>query len=450
MQNAGKSILIVDSDPNSLDLCSSLFTSRKYHVLPFLSPQEALRKFPETTASVAIIEWELPEHNGGDLAKKLLAISPDIQIVILTAYSTPERVQESRQIGVFDFISKPINNEELLLKVEKAFSEFDTSVKNRLVYEEKERLRDSLVGESPVFVDILNKIVSVAMSKEPILLQGETGTGKDLVAHAIHRRSSRNTHPFISVNCPVLTESLLESELFGWEKGAHSHATTTKKGYFEAADGGTIFLDEVAELSEKVQTALLRVLDKGEIIRAGGTKTILVDVRVIAATNKNLAHAVQEGRFRLDLYHRLSVFSYTLPALNDRKGDIPILAEYFARSISGKPFEISLDAKQKLKGHQYQGNIRELRNVIIRAIAAAKGIAILPSHIDFGQNSAAQSHAQTNDILNQEWSPAKSKFEEQYLRYWFEKCNGNVTEMSKRTKRDRSDLYGRLKTFGLL
>jgi len=445
-----KRILIVDDDNDSLELCSSLFASRQYQVLPFQSPQEALQTFPEMSANIALIDWELPHFNGGELAKRLLSINPDIQIIIFTAYSAPERVQESREIGVFDFISKPIDTHELLLKAEKAFERYNSIIEKRLLEVEMERLRDSLVGNSPVFVDALNNIFSAAKTKETILLQGETGTGKDLVAYAIHRRSPRNRHPFIPVNCPVLTESLLESELFGHEHDAFTGAKFTKKGYFEAAHLGTIFLDEIGELSEKVQSALLRVLDKGEIIRAGGTRPILVDVRVIAATNKNLAHAVQEGRFRLDLYHRLSVFCYTLPALNDRKEDIPILAEYFARSIGGKPLEISPDAKQMLMAHHYQGNVRELRNVITRAIAAAKGMTILPSHIDFGEDSMRLSHEQTKDILDQEWGPAKLKFEEQYLRYWLDKCKGNVGEMSRMIKRDRSDLYGRLKTFGLL
>jgi len=450
MQKAGKSILIVDSDSDSLALCSSFFTPKKYQILPFQSSQEALRTFPETSASVAIIEWELPEHNGSDLAKELLAINPDLQIIILTAYSTPERIHESQQIGVFDFISKPIDNHELLLKVEKAFQRYDSIIEKRLLEEENERMYDSLLGKNPLFVDTLNRIFAVAKADATILLQGETGTGKELVARAVHRRSRRCNKSFVIVNCPAITDTILESAFFGHERGAFTGAISQKKGYFEEANNGTIFLDEMGDLSAMAQAALLRVLEGGEISRLGSTKTFRVNVRVIAATNKHLTKMVGDEHFRSDLFFRLNILSFLLPPLRDRKDDIPLLAEYFAKSLADNPLDISNEAKQKLMGHHYPGNVRELKNIILRALQNVRGNTILPSHILIDQDSVPKSQSPENTLFEQEWSPAKSKFEEQYLRYWFDKCKGNVGEMSRMIKRDRSDLYGRLKTFGLL
>ncbi len=450
MQNEDKSILIVDSDLDALALCSSLCASRKYKVLPFQSPQEALHTFAETPANVALIEWELPQFDGGELAKRLLSISTDLQVIIFTAYSQPERVQESQQIGVFDFISKPVDNHELLIKVEKAFQRYDSIIEKRLLEEENERMHDSLLGKNPLFVDTLNRIFAVAQTDATILLQGETGTGKELVARAIHRRSRRCNKPFVIVNCPAITDTILESAFFGHERGAFTGAISQKKGYFEEANEGTIFLDEMGDLSAMAQAALLRVLEGGEISRVGSTKTFRVNVRVIAATNRQLVKMVDEEHFRSDLFFRLNILPFLLPPLRDRKDDVPLLADYFAKSLAEKPIDVSNEAKQKLMKHDYPGNVRELKNIILRALQNVRGTTILPSHIVIDPNTVPKSQPPESGLFEQEWSSYKSASEEQYLRYWLEKCSGNVTEMSKRTKRDRSDLYGRLKAFGLL
>lgn len=443
LESDEKRILIVDDDSDSLELCTTLFSSKGYQVLLFSSPQRAYEEFLKNPTDIAILDWELPEYDGGELAKKLLNIHADLQVIILTAHSSQDKIEIAKKIGVCDFISKPVSNHELLLKIEKAFNSFKIKETHRLLEEEKERLADFLIGKNSDFVDIITKIYKAADTNFPILLQGEPGTGKDVVARAIRRNSPRKDKPFITVNCPGLTDTIFGSDLFGHEKGAFTGATERKIGYFEEAHGGTIFLDEIADLSEKVQAAMLRVLQFGEIVRIGSTKPIIVDVRVIAATNKGLMDEIEKDRFRHDLYDRLDVFSFTLPPLCERKDDIPLLAHHFVNSFDN-PCEISKEALQKLQDYNYPGNIRELRSILIRAHAFSKGNLILAEQVEFGKSADSEKENTIENFLDFDWRHAKLNFEKFYLSYHYNVCEGNVAKMSKIVNIDPSHLYKRL------
>jgi DNA-binding NtrC family response regulator len=331
-----------------------------------------------------ITDLKMPEGDGMTLLRAVGELDPDLPVVVLTAYGTiPSAVQAMKE-GAVDYLLKPIDNEALKLVVTKAIAAGRLRRENRYLRQEVERrypLAD-FVGVSSTMREALRLSQQVAKTSSTVLLMGESGTGKELLARAIHAWSPRATASFIAVSCSALTDTLLESELFGHEKGAFTGAHRTRPGRFELADGGTLFLDEVGEMSPAVQVKLLRVLQERSFERVGGTHQLQVDVRVIAATNRDLARAMEEGRFRRDLFYRLNVFPITLPPLRERPEDIPLLAQHFLSRFSsemGKPIEgISEAAISYLQHHPWPGNVRELENVMERAVILARGPKITP------------------------------------------------------------------------
>ncbi len=366
-------ILIVDDEPN---MCRSLKImlgeEDRYEILTETDPRKALARL-EAGLDLVITDLSMPEVDGLEILRRAKTANEEIQVVIMTAYSTVESAVVAMKLGALEYLIKPFSNDEMLLTVEKALKIGELRRENR---ELKARLRDAthmgeLIGASDSMRQVFFVIERAAESDSTVLVTGESGTGKELVARAIHYRGHRREGPFVAVNCAALTETLLESELFGHERGAFTGAIRTKTGRLEQADRGTLFLDEVGDMSPGLQTKLLRALEEKSFLRVGGTEPIRVDVRFVAATNRDLEGAIAEGRFREDLYYRLNVIPIRMPPLRERLGDLPLLAEHFLAELGeakGRPpRKLGSDAIDALMRHGYPGNVRELQNIIERA-----------------------------------------------------------------------------------
>ncbi len=367
-------LLIVDDEPRMTQVLGILGERWGYEVRTASDADQALRELQEFPAEIVLTDLKMPGMSGEALLNQVRARHPETPVIMMTAYATVKSAVDAMRNGAFDYIMKPFENEELRLTLDRA-AEY-ARLKQDNAYMRRElglRYRvDNIVGESEGIHDVLRLIERVAPTRATVLITGESGTGKELVAKAIHFRSARATGPYVRVNCAALVETLLESELFGHEKGAFTGAMRTHRGKFEEADGGTIFLDEIAETSNNFQAKLLRVLQEGVITRVGGNANIRVDVRVIAATNRNLEEFVQQGKFREDLFFRLNVVPVHIPSLKERPSDIPILAEHFLKEAMEEhdlpPKRLSEDAVELLKRHRWPGNVRELENAIERAM----------------------------------------------------------------------------------
>jgi two-component system NtrC family response regulator len=334
-----------------------------------------------------LTDMKMPKMSGIELLEKSHHLYPDLPVIIMTAFGTVEKAVEAMKKGAFDYILKPFKNDEILMTIAKALDHRHLILQNRMLHQELQKKfgAPNIVGESKGMLEILALVKRVAPSRATVLVSGESGTGKELIARAIHQFSPRAAKPFVSVNCAALTETLLESELFGHERGAFTHAVAMRKGRFELADGGTLFLDEVAEMSPALQVKLLRVLQEMEFERVGGTRTIKVDVRVVAASNRELKEEVEAGRFREDLFYRLNVVHLQMPPLRRRPEDIPLLAAHFINkyvqeNLRGK-MRITPEALKMLGQYAWPGNVRELENVVERAVILCHNNLITPQDL---------------------------------------------------------------------
>ena len=369
-----ETILIVDDEKNYLVVLEALLGSEGYEILTADNARNAIRLIEESELDLVITDIKMPGISGMELLEEAKKIAPDLPIIMMTAYGTIEMAVEAMKKRAYDYITKPFQNEELKLTVKKALENYRLIKENRFL---SEALSDrygygNIIGKSKPMLEIYDLIRKVAQSKASVLIAGASGTGKELIAKAIHYDSSRKDRPFVSVNCGALTETLLESELFGHEKGAFTGAVAMKKGRFELADGGTLFLDEVGEMPPALQVKLLRVLQEMEFERVGGTKTIQVDVRVLSASNKNLKEEVVEGRFREDLFYRLNVINIEVPPLRERVEDIRLLVNHFVQKYgqdeSKNKIQLSAGAWKALYSYGWPGNVRELENAVERAV----------------------------------------------------------------------------------
>ncbi len=366
-------ILIVEDDRKMRLALREIMTKEGYSVDTVETGEAALGRVEETSYDLVITDLKLPGIDGMSLLKAIRKSRPDTSVVIITAYATVDTAVEAMREGAEDYISKPFNLDEIRIIVKKVLEKKALLDDNRLLRNQlkKKYSYDNVVGNSEAMIEVYKTIDKVKDAKATVLILGETGTGKELVARAIHYNSTRSGEPFLPVNCAALTESLLESELFGYVKGAFTGALKDKLGVFETADGGTVFLDEIGDISPRLQQVLLRVLENGEIQPVGSTARKKVDVRVVAATNKNLEELMKTSLFRADLYYRLNVISLRLPSLLERKEDIPALANHFLRKYSAENNKtitgISKEALQMLEGYNWPGTVRELENVIERA-----------------------------------------------------------------------------------
>ncbi|MFH1679251.1 MAG: sigma-54 dependent transcriptional regulator [Candidatus Eisenbacteria bacterium] len=373
------SVLVIDDEAEIRQSFQRLLAREGYEVQTASDGKEAMARVRKTRFRVALCDLRLPDIDGLDLLKMLKIASPETEVLMITGYGTIDDAVRAMKDGAYDFIQKPVKKPLILKSIEKAIERQALATENR---ELRERLESIEKIPRPIGVSLaMKKVIEVAEQVAPssasVLIEGESGTGKEVIANIVHYASNRKDFPFIKVNCAAIPETLLEAEIFGHEKGAFTGAIAQRKGRFELADGGTLFLDEISETSPATQVKLLRVLQEGQFERVGGTETIRVDVRLLAATNANLEEAIREKRFRKDLYYRLNVVTIHIPPLRDRPEDIPLLAEHFIQVYNlrnGKSIEgLSKDALERFMRYSWPGNVRELENVIERAVVLGKG-----------------------------------------------------------------------------
>jgi DNA-binding NtrC family response regulator len=384
-------ILVVDDERSTLDAVSVILRREGHEVLTAASGNEALAQLQAEEVALLLSDIKMPHMDGLTLLRHVKSSHPDVVVVMMSGHQDVNAAVEAMKAGAFDYLVKPYSKEDVLRIIQKALAHRALLVENLSL---KRQVRDQfaraqVIGSSPSWRKICEMVEQIAPSRATVLITGESGTGKELIASLIHRLSPRSEHPFITLNAAALPATLLEAELFGYEKGAFTGAQQRKPGRFELADGGTLFLDEIGDMPPEVQVKLLRVLQDGAFERLGGTRTMQVDVRVVAATNKDLMQEVESGRFRLDLYYRLNVIAVQLPPLRERREDITLLVAHFLRKYSeqnGKDVTgIQQQALQCLQAYDWLGNVRELENVIERAVVLAKGATIgipeLPDHL---------------------------------------------------------------------
>jgi len=370
-------ILVVDDDPDIRDILRDSLNSLGFRVVTASNGRECLDMLDKEGPELLLLDIEMPDKSGLEVLKEIRRRGSDVTVIMITAYGTIERAVQAMKAGAFDFITKPFELDHIAIVVEKALERERLKRGFELFAEETGERYRLIGGKSPKMSQAIETAQKAATSKSTVLLLGESGTGKEVFARAIHNWSERKDEPFIAINCAGLSKELLESELFGHEKGAFTGAHQLKKGKMELAQGGTVFLDEVGDISAELQTKLLRFLQERELERVGGTQPIPVDVRVIAATNRDLASSIKDGRFREDLYYRLNVIPIPLPPLRERKEDIPVLAQFFLRRFAletKKSFTgITEGAEAGLLAYAWPGNVRELANVIERAAVLGQG-----------------------------------------------------------------------------
>jgi DNA-binding NtrC family response regulator len=394
-------ILLVDDEPLNLDLLEQELGELGYAIEKADSGRAALDRLAALSPDLVLLDYQMPGMNGVEVLSEIKRKQVELPVIMITAYGTIERAVEAIKSGADDFVTKPFDPDHLALVVKKALERARLRSEVELLTRELAGRYRLVAGKSAAMARVLDEAKRAASSRTTVLLLGESGTGKELFARSIHEWSERAARPFVAINCVGLSKELLESELFGHERGAFTGAHQLKKGKMEVADGGTVFLDEVGDVSPELQTKLLRFLQEREFERVGGTQPIGVDIRIIAATNKDLEEAVKRGSFREDLYHRLNVIAITLPPLRERIEDIPVLAGYFLQRFAAetkKPFsEITEAALHKLSAYAWPGNVRELANVIERGVVLGDGpefsLDCLPSRL-VGDVSVAPTEAQ--------------------------------------------------------
>jgi two-component system response regulator AtoC len=371
-------ILVVDDEKSQRDMLAGFLEKEGYSVATAESGFEAIELCENRYFEVALIDLRMPGMDGIDLLQKLKEMNPEIQAIMITAHGSVETAVEAMKLGAYHYVNKPINLDELKLNINKALENYHLLAENKYLKEElEEKYKDvQIIGESKAIKEVLSTVSRVAKSKSTILIRGESGTGKELVARAIHVLSDRADNRFIPVSCAALPETLLESELFGHEKGAFTGAIRRKEGRFELADGGTLFLDEIGDIPLETQVKILRAIEFQEFERLGGKETLKVDVRIISATNQDLEKKISEGTFREDLYYRLNVISVFIPPLRERKDDLMLLVDHFikkANQKSGKSIKgMTTEVKDIILDYDWPGNVRELENVIERGVVLSR------------------------------------------------------------------------------
>jgi two-component system response regulator AtoC len=452
-------ILVVDDEENLLHFLSKLLEGEGYRVETAGMGGKALEKAKEADFDLAILDIKLPDMDGVAVLRAFKEIVPAANVVLITAYGSVESAVEAMKAGAYDYIVKPFRAEEILKAVAKALEQ-------RRLWREVLHLRreverkysfENIVGKSQAMQHVFRQIQTVAASKSTVLITGDSGTGKELVARAIHYRSKRKSGPFVVIDCGAIPENLQESELFGHIKGSFTGAVSTKRGLCEEANGGTLFLDEVGDLSGPSQAKLLRVLQEGTIRRLGETKTIEVDVRVIAATNKDLAELVREGRFREDLYYRLNVIPITLPLLRERREDIPLLVECFMRRYAAAATKevrrISPSAMEVLLSYPWPGNVRELENVIERAVLFSDGEVIqeelLPQEICLQGEAIRLQVPEAPLRVKDTVDKMSQELERGLIERALDMTGGNRTAAARLLGISRRGLLYKIKTYGI-
>jgi DNA-binding NtrC family response regulator len=439
-------LLLVDDEETFRKLVSKELARDGYAVETAANLHEARAALVKNHFHLVLLDVRMPDGSGLDLLSEIKESAPSTEVVMLTAYGTVEEAIRAMKQGALDFLTKPCKLAELEAVLEKAVRAQTLQRSHTALEREVERLQPSekFIGSAPQISELLNMVSRVAETDSTVLIRGESGVGKELVARAVHRQSHRSRQPFVVVDCASLHENLLQSELFGHEKGAYTGAVRLKHGLFEVADRGTIFLDEIGEITPPLQVKLLRVLETGVFRRVGGTADIKVDVRVIAATNRSLESMMKEGGFREDLYYRLNVFSLHIPPLRERRDDIGTLAEYFIKNsiiVPKRSVRVSDEAMGVLRRYPWPGNVRELENVIERALILCDGGIIDPEHLPMGVRVTPQfGQDEDSDRL-----PTLEEVEKRYIRRVLEDCKGHRQKAATILGISERNLYRRLK-----
>ena len=441
--SAQAKLLIVDDELSVRDSLAKWFHEEGYEVGTAESASEALTKLAESHWDAALLDIKMHGTDGIELQKRIHELQPEVIVIMMTGYASVETAVTALKNGAYDYVTKPLDPDEIAHLVKKALAHKRTEEENvrlRETVAEVARPED-IVGQSAIMQRVFDAIETVGPTDATVLITGESGTGKELVARAIHHASPRKFHPLVVIHCGALTETLLESELFGHEKGAFTGAQYRKKGKFEIAEGGTVFLDEIGDISLKTQTDLLRVLQEHEIVRVGGTQSIKVDFRCVAATNKDLEKAIEEGKFRPDLYYRLNVFRIELPPLRDRREDIPMLVKHFVEKFSlqmnKKITRVSPAAMNLLQQQPWSGNVRELENAVERAMVVAQEPEIRES--DFVFKAASMPNGLPRSL---------DEIERAHILRTLESVNWNQTRAAEILNIDRVTLHHKLKRYG--
>jgi two-component system, NtrC family, response regulator AtoC len=459
-------VLIVDDEVNIRRVLAAMLKREGYEVTTAADGEQALAALQKTPVHVVVTDLVMPRMGGMELLRRVTGDFPDVPVIVITAHGSVDSAVAALKAGAFDYITKPFEQDELKKVIAKAARAHDLERQNlHAILNDGDR--PPLVGDSQPMRSIYEMVARVADSPSTVLITGESGTGKELIAKALHRGSSRRDRPLIKVNCAAIPKDLVESELFGYERGAFTGAVSSKPGRFELADGGTLFLDEIGEVPVEMQVKLLRAIQESEFERVGGIKTLRVDVRLIAATNRDLKQLIAEGKFREDLYYRLAVVPIVLPPLRDRREDIPLLVKHFIDKYDqrlGKKVEgIEEEALQVLMGYAWPGNIRELENLMERSVLFADGPVIQASALPDSLREkgaqpptpiaavgplgaiAAPSGASMKEIVRQ----AQAELERELIARALEETGGNVTRAAKRLQISRKSLQVKMKELGL-
>jgi DNA-binding NtrC family response regulator len=438
-------ILIVDDEISVRDSLYQWFKADGYRVDTAEDAASALKKLQENPWDIILLDIKMPGMDGIELQNRIKQIDKNIVTIIITAYASVDTAIQALKDGAFDYVTKPVDPDDLSRLIRNAIEKRRLVTENIQLRQQIEELSlpDEVVGESPPIKKVMEMVNTVAKTDSTVMILGESGTGKELIARAIHSRSSRRYFPIITINCGAYPEGLLESELFGHEKGAFTGAMYRRKGKLEMADKGTLFLDEIGNISEKMQMDLLRVIETKNFTRLGGDKAIDVDFRVISATNKDLEKAIKEGSFREDLYYRLNVFSILLPPLRERRTDIPLISKYFlrkyAQSMNRNVADFSPQAMEMFIGYDWPGNIREVRNVVERAMVVAQGTQIQVEDISFPFPSPATPSG----------GASLEEVEKDQILKILNQTKGNIAQAAEILKISRLTIYNKIEKYHL-
>jgi len=448
-----RTILIVDDEESIRQSLEGILSDEGFEAVIAASGAQALEKIGETIPDLVLLDIWMPEMDGIETLVKIKETYPNLQVVMMSGHGTIETAVRATKVGAYDFIEKPLSIEKILLSVNNALEYYRLEEEVSLL-KEKEKNKYNMTGNSKEISELKEQVRIVAPTNAWVLISGENGTGKELVAHTIHRLSSRSSKPMVEVNCAAIPEELIESELFGHEKGSFTGASTMRRGKFDKAHEGTIFLDEIGDMSLKAQSKTLRILQEQKFERVGGTRTIEVDVRVLAATNKDLEAEIGRNTFREDLYFRLNVIPMRVPPLRERVEDIPELVREFVKGFTLKtnmaPKEFSRDALEILQRYEWPGNIRELKNLVERLMIMTPGEGVEVRDIPppfTGSRDIKESYesALMHDSLKQ----AKGVFEKAFIENKLHEFNGNISQTAEAMGIERSNLHKKIKSYGL-
>ena len=437
------SILIVDDEQSVTESLYNWFIEDGYYVKCAANAKEALSILEAQKFHIVLADIKMPGMDGLEMHRRIKSLDEAIIVIVMTAFASVDTAVQALKDGAYDYVTKPFDPDDLSHLIRNATSQINLKEENESLKNQVISLENTggLIGQSEAMMNVLREVKNVASSNSSVIISGESGTGKELIARAIHANSSRKYFSLVSVHCGALPESLLESELFGHEKGAFTGAMFNRKGRFEMADGGTIFLDEIATISMKMQVELLRVLESGKFMRVGGNKEISSDFRVICATNKDLKKMVENGTFREDLYYRLNVVNILVPPLREREGDIPVLVDHFiekyCESMNRSKASIESAALKRLEEYDFPGNVRELENMIERALVIGNSETIRLKDLPIQKDSSAPPVESLNEN------------EKRHIQTILDKYSWNISRAAKVLKVDRATLYNKIKKYDL-